>query len=168
LALPIALALARSAAPAVPPPATGRGAGAIFDRGVLLATGLNLCGTLAAPSGMAFLPLYARSLGIEHVGLVYVMAGITSIFVRPLLGRKSDSMGRGPAVAIGLSAQLTGYVLIFLADGLTVLVLGGFLASLGWAMIGSTTTALAMDLTDPRSRGRGMATFSISFQVGNG
>src|SRR5690606_38937445 len=54
------------------------------------------------------------------------------------------------------------------ADGLTVLVLGGFLASLGWAMIGSTTTALAMDLTDPRSRGRGMATFSISFQVGNG
>ena len=140
----------------------------MFDRGVLLATGLNLCGTFAAPSVMAFLPLYARSLGIEHIGLVYVLAGITSIFVRPLLGRKSDATGRGPAVAMGLVAQLAGFVFIFLADGLVLLLLGGFFASLGWAIIGSTTTALAMDLTDPRSRGRGMATFSISFQIGNG
>jgi MFS family permease len=35
-------------------------------------------------------------------------------------------------------------------------------------MISSITTALAMDLTDPRSRGRGMATFSLSFQLGSG
>jgi predicted MFS family arabinose efflux permease len=35
-------------------------------------------------------------------------------------------------------------------------------------MMGSTTTALAMDLVNPQARGRGMATFSISYQIGAG
>ena len=35
-------------------------------------------------------------------------------------------------------------------------------------MIGSTTTALAMDLANPVSRGRAMATYSISYQLGAG
>ena len=40
--------------------------------------------------------------------------------------------------------------------------------ALGSAMIGSTSTALAMDLANPRFRGQAMATFSISFQIGAG
>ena len=40
--------------------------------------------------------------------------------------------------------------------------------ALGFAMIGSTATALAIDLVNPRSRGRGMATFSVSYQIGAG
>ena len=34
----------------------------------------------------------ARALGIENIGLFYVLSGITSIVVRPVLGRKSDAM----------------------------------------------------------------------------
>jgi MFS family permease len=117
---------------------------------------------------MAFLPLYARSLGIEHIGLFYVIAGVTSIVVRPVLGKKSDAMGRGPAIAFGLSAQLIGLLLIIIAHSLPLILVGGFFVAMGVAMIGSTTTALAMDLADPRSRGRAMATFSISFQIGAG
>lgn len=168
LGLPAAYALARElgsatkAAPAADRPES------LIDRGVLLATGLNLCSTLAAPSVMAFLPLYARSLGIANVGLFYVLAGITSVVVRPLLGKKSDSMGRGPAIALGLGAQLAGLALIVAAQALPLILVGGVFVALGWSMIGATTTALAMDLTDPRSRGRGMATFSLSFQLGAG
>lgn len=142
--------------------------GSIIDKGVLLATGLNLCSTLAVPSVMAFLPLYARSLHIENIGLFYVIAGVTSIVVRPVLGRKSDAMGRGPAVAFGLGAQLVGLFLILIARSLPLILVGGFFVAMGMAMIGSATTALAMDLADPRSRGRAMATFSISFQIGAG
>lgn len=142
--------------------------GSIIDKGVLLATGLNLCSTLASPSVMAFLPLYARSLGIDNIGLFYVLAGVTSIVVRPLLGKKSDAIGRGPAIALGLTAQLAGLVLILASKGLSLILVGGVFVALGWSMIGATTTALAMDLTDPKSRGRGMATFSLSFQLGVG
>jgi MFS family permease len=139
-----------------------------IERGVLLATGLNLCASLVTPSVMAFLPLYARSLGIANIGLFYVLAGVTSIIVRPVLGKKSDAIGRGPAIGIGLAAQLIGLVLIISAHGIELILAGGFFVAVGMAMIGATSTALAMDLANPRTRGRAMATYSISFQIGGG
>ena len=170
LGLPIALSLARARADARAAARTDAetGPGALLDRGVLLATGLNLCSTLAMPSVMAFLPLYARSLGIENIGLFYVLAGLTSIIARPVLGKKSDAMGRGPAIGLGLGAQGIGFLLITLAPGLPLILAGGVFVALGSSMIGSTTTALAMDLANTRFRGQAMATFSVSFQIGAG
>lgn len=164
-----AVSLARSQTAAAPAQAASETeGGSLIDRGVLLATGLNLCTSLVAPALMAFLPLYARSLGIGNIEWFYVIAGATSILVRPVLGRHSDSVGRGPAIGFGLGAQLLGLVLIICADGLPLILIGGFFASLGTSLIGSSATALAMDLVDPRHRGRGMATFSMSFQLGAG
>ena len=140
----------------------------LIERGVLLATGLNLCSSLVTPSVMAFVPLYARSLGIMNIGLFYVLAGVTSIVVRPVLGKKSDAIGRGPAIGIGLAAQLIGLALIISAHGIGLILAGGFFVAIGMAMIGSASTALAMDLANPQTRGRAMATYSISFQIGGG
>ena len=167
--LPFALSLTRAATRAAPAAKSeaSRYAGLIAP-GVLLATGLNLCATVTMPSVMAFLPLHARALGIEHIGLFYVCAGVTSIVARPLLGKKSDAMGRGPAIAMGLGAQCLGFLLIALAHGLPLILAGGVFVALGSAMVGSATTALAMDLSDPRFRGQGMATYSVSYQIGAG
>jgi len=169
LGLPIALSLARQKA-AIPAkqPTAEPGGGGLIERGVLVATGLNLCSTLAMPAVMAFLPLYARSLGIAQVGAFYVLAGATSIIIRPLLGKRSDTMGRGPAIALGLAAQLVGLLFIAFAQHLPHLLIGGVFVALGSSMIGSTTTALAIDLLNPQSRGRGMATYSVSHQIGAG
>jgi MFS family permease len=142
--------------------------GSVIERGVLLATGLNLCASLVAPAVMAFLPLYARTLGIEHIGLFYVLAGTTNLVMRPLLGKKSDAVGRGPAIAAGLVSQAIGLVLIIAAHGLTQMLVGALFFAVGQSLIGSTTTALAMDLANPQSRGRAMATYSISYQIGAG
>jgi MFS family permease len=144
------------------------GARSYIERGVLIATGLNLCQSLVWPSVMAFMPLYARSLGIENIGWFYILAGVTSIIVRPLFGRKSDAIGRGPAIAIGLGAQLAGLLAIVAANDIVLILAGGFFAAIGMSMIGSTTTALAMDLANPAARGRAMATYSISYQLGAG
>src|SRR6185295_17662207 len=98
----------------------------------------------------------------------YILAGVTSILIRPVLGKSSDGMGRGPAIALGLAAQLIGLAFIALAQSLAPILIGGFFVAVGSAMMGSTTTALAMDLVNPQARGRGMATFSISYQIGAG
>jgi len=170
LGLPIAMSLARDRVEAAvrvrttDEPAPGN----LIDRSVLLATGLNLCSTLTGPSVMAFLPLYARSLDIGNIGLFYVLAGATGLVVRPVLGKKSDAIGRGPSIAIGLGAQLIGLLFIIFAQGLALMLVGGFFFAVGTAMTSSVTTALAMDLANPRSRGQAMATFSISFQIGAG
>ena len=67
----------------------------MIERGAQLATALNLCASLVAPAVIAFLPLYARALDIENIGLFYVLAGATNIVIRPLLGKRSDAVGRG-------------------------------------------------------------------------
>lgn len=169
LGLPFAISLARDriAREAAAKRSTGAG-GSILDRGVLVATGLNLSSTLAMPAVMAFLPLYARSLGITDIGLFYVVAGATNILLRPLLGKWSDAMGRVPGVALGLATQFAGIVLIIAAQGLGLILAGGVLVAAGMALTTSTTTALAMDLANPQSRGRAMATYSISYQIGAG
>ena len=170
MGVPVARALIRTAntAETAPPAGADPGAAGFIDRGVLIATGLNLCQSLVWASVMAFLPLYARSLGIDNIGWFYILAGTTSMFVRPLLGKKSDAIGRGPAIAIGLGAQLIGLVALVTANDITIVLAGGFFTTIGMSMIGSTTTALALDLANPRSRGRAMATFSISYQLGAG
>ncbi len=142
--------------------------GKLIDRDVLLPTGLNLCSNLANPAVMAFLPLYARALGIDNIGYFYILAGITNIVVRPMLGKWSDAIGRGPSIAIGQVAQLIGLVSILAADALPLILIGGVFFALGSALIGSTTTALAMDLANPLRRGQAMATYSISYQIGVG
>jgi predicted MFS family arabinose efflux permease len=71
-------------------------------------------------------------------------------------------------VAIGLPSQLIGFALIIAANEIYLILAGGFFVAIGAAMISSTTTALALDLSDERSRGRSMATFSMSFQMGGG
>jgi MFS family permease len=151
-----------------PAAATGAARTSVIERGVLLATGLNLCASLVAPAVMAFLPLYARTLGIENIGLFYVLAGATNIVIRPLLGKKSDAVGRGPAIAAGLLSQLIGLMLIITAQDLTLILVSALFFATGQSLIGSTTTALAMDLANPRSRGRAMASYSISYQIGAG
>ncbi len=170
LGLPIAMRLAQQKTEAkIAMRSAGKPARpALIDRGVLVATGLSLCSTFAMPSVMAFLPLYARSIGVENIGMFYVLAGVTSIIIRPVLGRRSDAMGRGPAIALGLGAQAIGLALIMVANGLPLILLGGVFAAVGWALTGSATMALAMDMANPRSRGHAMATFSMSFQIGNG
>jgi MFS family permease len=140
----------------------------MLDQGVLLATALNFSSTLAAPALGAFLPLYAKDIGVHSIGFYYVAAGITSILIRPLLGRKSDTMGRGPALAVGFAAQFAGFLLILAAQNLGMILVGGVFTSFGSAIGNSSTTALAMDLANPARRGKAMATFSISFQLGVG
>jgi MFS family permease len=172
IGVPFALALGKSHEPpeyratsAAEAPAASTG---LFETGVLLATVLNLCSTLAAPAMTAFLPLFAKHLGIGGIGFFYVVAGLTSIIIRPLLGQKSDSIGRGPSIALALISQLIGFSIILVSSTLPLIILGGIFVTLGTAMNSSASTALAMDLASPQSRGKSMATFSISFQLGAG
>ena len=145
-----------------------KGVASFIDKGALLATGVQLCSTLAMPAITSFLPRYAGSIGIAHIGSFYIVAGLTSLLVRPVIGRKSDSIGRGVSLLFGFGFQIAGFVSIILAPNLAIILLGGFLNSIGSAVNNATATALAIDLSDPARRGRSMATFSMAFQMGNG
>ncbi|HTE85925.1 MAG TPA: MFS transporter [Dehalococcoidia bacterium] len=140
----------------------------LIDRGVLLATALNASVTLSQPAITAFLPLYARHLGIQGVGLFYVVAGASDILSRPLFGRAGDRVGRGYSMLPSYLAQIAGVALILFWPSLQTILVCGVLNGAGSAVNSASAMALGMDLADPRRRGAAMATFSLSFQMGSG
>ena len=116
----------------------------------------------------SFIVLYAREVGIESLGWYFVAVGLASLVGRPLLGRVSDSMGRGPAVVVSYVLEIAGVALVLLASEITLMVVAGVLYFLGYALGVSTTLALAMERADPQRRGVAMATFSMAFPLGSG
>ncbi|MGI8553365.1 MAG: MFS transporter [Dehalococcoidia bacterium] len=151
---------------------SGRPAGgiakALFDRGVLLATVLNLCSTLTQPAVTSFLPLYAHHQGISQIGWYFVLSGIAGLVIRPVVGRAADKTGRGVSILAGLIVQGAGFALIAAFGTLPAVLLGGILNAFGVAVVSGATMALAMDLADPARRGTAMGTYSLSYQVGAG
>jgi MFS family permease len=117
---------------------------------------------------VGFLPLFAKQIGVGNIGLFYAVSGVTSILIRPILGRSSDRLGRGVSIGVAFVAQAIGLAFIMLANGLPMILAGAIFTALGGAINSAATTALAMDLANPLQRGRAMATFTASFQVGNG
>lgn len=150
------------------PPAGWRALLHSFDRNLLLPAALHFCLQLTMPSITSFIVLYARESGLGSIGWFYVASGITSLLARPLLGRLSDTIGRGPSLAGAFTFQVVAFFLLALASSLAGLLAAGMLYVLTVAIGSSTTLALAMDRANPQARGRAMASFSVAYPLSYG
>ena len=139
-----------------------------FDRGILFSAALLFCMNLPWSGLTSFIVLYAREVGIESLGWYFVAIGLASLVGRPLLGRVSDRVGRGPAVAAAYVLEMAGIALVLAAADVALMMAAGALYFLGYALGVSTTLALAMERADPQRRGVAMATFSMAFPLGSG
>lgn len=139
-----------------------------FDRGILFSAALLFCMNLPWSGLTSFIVLYAREVGIESLGWYFVAIGLASLVGRPLLGRVSDRVGRGPAVAAAYVLEMAGIGLVLAAADVALMMAAGALYFLGYALGVSTTLALAMERADPQRRGVAMATFSMAFPLGSG
>ena len=139
-----------------------------LERDVLLASALLFCLHLSLPAVTSFLVLYARQIGIDNFGWYFVVTGMTSLLARPLLGLWSDKIGYARSVAAAFTLQIVAFGLLLVVTSLGGMLVSGVLYMMGNAIGGATTLALAMELSKPERRGRAMATFSLSFPLGNG
>jgi MFS family permease len=158
------LAAKAAAGTTTPPPAKG----GVMNRGLLVAMILNICQGLPTPAITAFLPLFARDQHLGNVGIYYVLAGVLSVVIRPLLGKRSDTLGQGRIIVAGLAAQMAGFAIIWFGHALPVVLAGAVIASIGPALVNAATTTLAMEAGEAHQRGRTMAMFSMTNQIGVG
>ncbi len=135
---------------------------------ILLPSLLLLWLNLGLPAITNFSVLYAKKLGIANFAAYFVVIGATSMLGRPLLGRLSDRIGRGPSVAAGFAFQALALLLINLMTNLVGMIFCGAIYMLGNAIGSSTTLALAVERADPKRRGKQMATFSIAYPLSYG
>jgi MFS family permease len=147
-------------------PAVGR----LFDAGMLLPSMLLFCLSLVQPVTSAFVPLYARSLGIDVAAVTwyYVANGVAVVVGQATLGRLGDRLGRARSLRLGYVLNLGALGLLVAANSLWLLLVGGILFALGSALVLPSSMALAIDRANPGRRGTAMASYSMWFQIGNG
>jgi MFS family permease len=141
---------------------------ALMERDVLLASVFLFCLNLTLPATTGFLVLYARVIGIENVAWYFVATGATSLLARPALGRIADRIGWGPSLATGFVLEIFGLLILPVASGLALILMGGVLYAAGNAIGSSTTLALAIQRANPQRRGRAMASFSVAYPLSAG
>ena len=116
----------------------------------------------------AFLALFAASLGIPawEIGIILGVQLVSIVFMKPLMGRLSDRVGRRQVIIPGLLVGAASVVLLpYLPNfvGLTALSL---MFGLGFATVTSSTSALVADLTRDGRFGSSMGVLRTVMDVG--
>ncbi|MDO9466847.1 MAG: MFS transporter [Thiobacillus sp.] len=138
------------------------------DRGIMLVSLVEAAQYLVFGAIEAFLALYASSLGIPawQIGIILGAQLLSIVFIKPLMGRVSDRVGRRRVILPGLligaaSVALLPFFSSFL--GLSVLSLA---FGLGFATVTSSTAALVADLTKDGRYGSSMGVLRTVMDVG--
>ncbi len=114
-----------------------------------------------------FIPLFIDDLQFDlNIGLFYSAAAVASFVVRPLVGRLSDGMGRGPFVCIALLCYILSMALLSLTVNPQMLLFAGFIEGAGAGMLIPTTLAIVSDRSYAEERGRLFALCISGFDLG--
>ena len=117
---------------------------------------------------LGFLPLYARTVGLNDAAIAVVLAVQLTIAVlaKPVTGNLSDRLGRKPVIVFGLFASAAALPLIFRMTSFAGLVAVVPLLGLGVAAVTPATNALIADLVAARRLGTGMGVFGTIWDIG--
>ena len=140
----------------------------VFDRSILLAAALIFMLHLSLPCLTSFIVLYARQIGVSHIGWYYVVIGATSMLARPLLGRVSDKIGCGRSLIAAFSLETIALLIMPMVTHLAGTMVAGALYFIGSAIGGARILALAIENATPERRARVLASFSVAFPLSNG
>jgi MFS transporter, DHA1 family, multidrug resistance protein len=117
---------------------------------------------------LGFLPLYAKSVGLNDAEIAIVLGSqlATAVVAKPIGGRLSDGLGRKPVIVMGLLLCAVALPLIFRSEDLATFVLVAPLLGLGIAAVTPVTNALIADLASARRLGAAMGVFGTIWDIG--
>lgn len=149
---------------------SGRGLGAILERGAVLPMVLELLFTTSSTLFVVFPPVFAAQAGIPiaDLALYYPIYGGTLVGSRFLLRRAMDRGERGRIVAFGALVAIVALTVAAAVPTLLGLTVAGALYAVAAAFTTPTLMAAAIDRSDPRRIGAAMATYSLGFQLALG
>jgi DHA1 family tetracycline resistance protein-like MFS transporter len=113
------------------------------------------------------LPYYAQTFNASDttVGLLLASYAAAQLIGAPLLGRASDRFGRRPILLISIFGTFLGFLLFGFARSLTMLFASRILQGLTGGNL-SVAQAYITDVTDAKSRNRGLGMIGAAFGLG--
>lgn len=113
------------------------------------------------------LPFYAETFGASPtvIGLLFGVFSICQLVAAPLLGDLSDRHGRRPVLIASLLGTVISFVMLALAQSITMLFLARIVDGLSGGNI-STARAYVADITEPKDRARAYGIIGAAFGLG--
>lgn len=117
----------------------------------------------------AYLPIYALTVHIPtwQIGVLAGGQGVASIVSRPVLGKRSDRLGRKPLIVVGALLCIGTLIAVPHTGAFLVLLALSFVFGLGTGMVTPSTTAMIGDLVTKGNYGSAMGVFGSLWDVGH-
>jgi MFS family permease len=144
------------------------------DRGRLIAPaavrpGIILAATLLGITGFSiFLPLYGPEVGMDDVGLVFLLYGIIVLAVRILGARLPDRLGPILAGSIAIGATALGLTVVAVWHTEVGLVVGSVVIAVGSSFLYPSALLLALRGVPESQRASVVGTLSAFFDFSSG
>lgn len=147
--------------------ATPRRVQARARRAAVLAPGVaQLCAGIGMSAVFAFLPQYAREIGLGSSGALFTVYAASALLVRVVVGRALDRLGAAGVAMLGLASFVAGHTLLALAWTPEVLFVGVALAGVGFGGILPGLSAVAVMRSPEWQRGAVLGLFFAFNDVG--
>jgi DHA1 family tetracycline resistance protein-like MFS transporter len=113
------------------------------------------------------LPFYAQTFGASPlvIGLLFAVFSLAQLIAAPALGDISDKYGRRPVLVFSLAGTVVSFVMLALANSVTMLFLARIVDGLSGGNI-STARAYVADVTEPKDRARAYGLIGAAFGLG--
>lgn len=140
----------------------------MFEKSALPAALVTAFIFLAMGSIMTFIPIYAISLGIEDVGLYFIVYSIALLSTRIAGGKLADKYNETLVVIPGMILMTLSFVILAYATSISGFIISGVLYGLGLGFVDPILNAIMIRLCPPTRRGAGNSTLFTAKDIGGG
>jgi MFS transporter, DHA1 family, multidrug resistance protein len=140
------------------------------DRLVLITSAAHAAQFVLNGMLSAFLPLYGRDvlgLSATELGWLFGVQTVTTLLVRPSIGRLSDRAGRRPVIVVGLSLCSVAVFSLSIAADLPAVIAIIVAYAAGVAITTAATSAYITDLTHHARYGAAHGVFGTIYDIGD-
>lgn len=135
------------------PEAVGKGVALM-----LLATSFSCMG--------AYVVLYGYSVGVDQMGIFFIVYAMCLLGTRPLFGSLADRFGAPRMLIVGISFFAASYLALAFADGLPLFIIAAILGSAGFGCCGPLLQSEALASVPPSRRGAASNTAFTGLDLG--
>ncbi|ETN94484.1 Predicted arabinose efflux permease, MFS family [Zhouia amylolytica] len=117
---------------------------------------------------LTLIPDWTAHLGIANKGMFFIVFTVSSLLIRFIAGKASDTYGRKILIIIGLVFLIVALLLLGMASSVLIFIIGAVLYGIAMGILSPSLNAWTIDMSLKHARGKAVATMYIALEAGIG